>query len=96
MDIDTKLLFDVALVKFRGTDSAAAFLNSATRKSDCSVAVFPSDPFGYRLRSIDWVSSDGWAGVTRNETVPAGDRTVTRIDYSGGTTRICREATGAK
>ena len=48
IDLDSKLLLDVALFKRHGIDPAAAFLHGVIEKHDCSEAVFLSDAFGYR------------------------------------------------
>jgi putative transposase len=48
IDLDTKLILDVALFERHGTDPAAEFLHGVTEKHDCSEAVFLSDAFGYR------------------------------------------------
>jgi len=48
IDLDTKLILDVALFDQHGTDPAAAFLHGITEKHDCSEAVFLTDAFGYR------------------------------------------------
>jgi putative transposase len=47
IDLETKLLLDVALFGRRGTDPAAAFLHGLTEKHDLSKAVFLVDGFGY-------------------------------------------------
>jgi putative transposase len=47
IDLETKLLLDVALFGRRGTDPAAAFLHGLTEKHDLSEAVFLVDGFGY-------------------------------------------------
>ncbi len=46
IDLDTKLILDIALFSRHGTDSAAAFLHAITEKHDCSEAVFLTDAFG--------------------------------------------------
>ena len=43
VDVDTKLILDVALFGRHGTDPAAAFLHGLTEKHDCSEAVFLVD-----------------------------------------------------
>jgi putative transposase len=48
IDVDTKLILDVALFGRHGTDPAAAFLHGLTEKHDCSEAVFLVDQYGYR------------------------------------------------
>jgi len=48
VDVDTKLILDVALFGRHGTDPAAAFLHGLTEKHDCSEAVFLVDQYGYR------------------------------------------------
>ncbi len=48
IDVETKLILDVALFKRHGTDPAAAFLHGLTEKHDLSEAVFLVDQFGYR------------------------------------------------
>ena len=48
LGLDTKLVFDVTLFKYRGTDPAAAFLHSIAEKHDCSGAVSLVDVYGYR------------------------------------------------
>ncbi|WP_353633501.1 IS6 family transposase (plasmid) [Halobacterium sp. NMX12-1] len=48
IDIDTKLILDVALFGRHGTDPAAAFLQKLQEKYDLSEAEFLVDQFGYR------------------------------------------------
>jgi len=48
IDIDTKLILDVALFGRHGTDPAAAFLQKLREKHDLSEAEFLVDQFGYR------------------------------------------------
>jgi putative transposase len=48
IDVDTKLILDVALFGRHSTDPAAAFLHGLTEKHDCSEAVFLVDQYGYR------------------------------------------------
>jgi len=48
IDIDTKLILDVALFGRHGTDPAAAFLSGLREKHDLSNATFLVDQFGYR------------------------------------------------
>ena len=48
IDLDTKVILDVALFKRHGTDPAAAFLHGVCEKHDCSETVFLADAFGYR------------------------------------------------
>jgi putative transposase len=48
IDIDTKLILDVALFGRHGTDPAAAFLQKLQEKHDLSEAEFLVDQFGYR------------------------------------------------
>ena len=48
IDIDTKLILDVALFGRHGTDPAAAFLAGLREKHDLSEADFLVDQFGYR------------------------------------------------
>ena len=48
IDIDTKLILDVALFGRHGTDPAAAFLHRLDEKYDLSDTVFLVDQFGYR------------------------------------------------
>ncbi|MCD2201447.1 IS6 family transposase [Halobacterium sp. KA-4] len=48
IDIDTKLILDVALFGRHGTDPAAAFLAGLREKHDLSEAEFLVDQFGYR------------------------------------------------
>lgn len=48
IDIDTKLILDIALFGGHGTDPAAAFLCGLTEKHDFSDAVFLVDQYGYR------------------------------------------------
>jgi putative transposase len=48
IDVETKLILDVALFGRHGTDPAAAFLHGLTEKHDCSEAVFLVDQYGYR------------------------------------------------
>lgn len=48
IDLDTKLILDVALFGRHGTDPAAAFLPGLREKHDLSDAVFLVDQFGYR------------------------------------------------
>jgi putative transposase len=47
IDLDTKLLLDIAVFGRRGTDPAAAFLHNLTEKHDCSQATFLVDGYGY-------------------------------------------------
>jgi putative transposase len=48
IDIETKLILDVALFGQHGTDPAAAFLAGLREKHDLSEAEFLVDQFGYR------------------------------------------------
>jgi putative transposase len=48
IDIDTKLILDVALFGRHGTDPAAAFLSGLAEKHDLSDTTFLVDQFGYR------------------------------------------------
>ncbi len=48
IDIETKLILDVALFSRHGTDPAAAFLQKLREKYDLSEAEFLVDQFGYR------------------------------------------------
>jgi putative transposase len=48
IDLDTKLILDVALFGRHGTDPAAAFLSGLDEKHDLSDTVFLVDQFGYR------------------------------------------------
>jgi putative transposase len=48
IDLDTKLILDVALFGRHGTDPAAAFLSGLAEKHDLSDTVFLVDQFGYR------------------------------------------------
>ncbi|WP_255195266.1 IS6 family transposase [Halorarius litoreus] len=48
IDLDTKLILDVALFGRHGTDPAAAFLSGLAKKHDLSDTVFLVDQFGYR------------------------------------------------
>jgi putative transposase len=48
IDIDTKVILDVALFGRHGTDPAAAFLSDLAEKHDLSDTVFLVDQFGYR------------------------------------------------
>ena len=48
IDIETKLILDVALFGSHGTDPAAAFLTRLDEKHDLSEAEFLVDQFGYR------------------------------------------------
>jgi transposase-like protein len=48
IDIDTKLILDVALFGRWGTDPAAAFLHGLREKHDLPDAEFLIDQFGYR------------------------------------------------
>jgi len=48
IDLDTKLILDVALFSRHGTDPAAAFLQKLHEKHDLSEAMFLVDQFGYR------------------------------------------------
>ncbi|MDL0130808.1 IS6 family transposase [Halobacterium salinarum] len=48
IDIDTKLILDVALFGRHGTDPAAAFLQKLQEKHDLSEAEFLVNQFGYR------------------------------------------------
>jgi len=48
IDIDTKLILDVALFGRHGIDPAAAFLQKLQEKHDLSEAEFLVDQFGYR------------------------------------------------
>ncbi len=49
IDLDTKVILDVALFKRHGTDPAAAFLHGVCEKHDCSETVFLADAFDYRI-----------------------------------------------
>jgi putative transposase len=48
IDLDTKLILDVALFGRHGTDPAAAFLHGLREKHDRSDTTFLVDQFGYR------------------------------------------------
>ena len=48
IDLDTKLILDVALFGRHGTDPAAAFLSGLDEKHDLTDTVFLVDQFGYR------------------------------------------------
>ncbi|WP_157572950.1 integrase core domain-containing protein, partial [Halogranum rubrum] len=48
IDLDTKVILDVALFERHGTYPAAAFLHGVCEKHDCSETVFLADAFGYR------------------------------------------------
>jgi putative transposase len=48
IDLDTKLILDVALFRRHGTDPAAAFLSRLAEKHDLSDTTFLVDQFGYR------------------------------------------------
>jgi putative transposase len=48
IDLDTKVILDVALFKRHGTDPAASFLHGVCEKHDCSDTVFLADAFEYR------------------------------------------------
>ncbi|MCD2201374.1 IS6 family transposase [Halobacterium sp. KA-4] len=48
IDLDTKLILDVALFGRHGTDPAAAFLSGLAEKHDLSDTTFLVDQFGYR------------------------------------------------
>jgi putative transposase len=48
IDLDTKLILDVALFGRHGTNPAAAFLSRLAEKHDLSDTVFLVDQFGYR------------------------------------------------
>jgi putative transposase len=48
IDLDTKLILDVALFGRHGTDPAAAFLSGLAEKHDVSDTVVLVDQFGYR------------------------------------------------
>ncbi|WP_280587569.1 IS6 family transposase [Halorubrum sp. Boch-26] len=48
IDLDTKLILDVALFGCHGTDPAAAFLSRLAEKHDLSDTTFLVDQFGYR------------------------------------------------
>jgi putative transposase len=52
IDLDTKLILDVALFERHGTGPAATFLHSVTEEHDCSEAVFLSDASAIGLPSI--------------------------------------------
>jgi putative transposase len=58
IDVDTKLILDVALFGRNSTDTAAAFLHGLTEKHDCSDAVFLVDQYGYRTA----LARLGWSG----------------------------------
>jgi transposase-like protein len=47
IDIDSRLILDVAVFGRRGTDPAAAFLHRLTQKHDLSETVFLVDGYGY-------------------------------------------------
>jgi putative transposase len=47
IDIDTKLILDIALFGRHGTDQAAAFLHGLREKHDLSDAEFLVTQFGY-------------------------------------------------
>ncbi len=51
IDIETKLILDVALFRRHRTDPAAAFLQKLREKHDLSETEFLVDQFGYRLPS---------------------------------------------
>ncbi|ELZ98041.1 transposase [Haloferax mucosum ATCC BAA-1512] len=48
IDLNTKVILDVALFKRHGTDPAAAFLHGVCEKHDCSETMFLADDFGHR------------------------------------------------
>ncbi|GAA0271442.1 hypothetical protein GCM10009000_104040 [Halobacterium noricense] len=48
IDLDTKLILDVALFGRHGTDPVAAFLSGLAEKHDLSDTTFLVDQFGYR------------------------------------------------
>jgi putative transposase len=48
IDLDTKLILDIALFGRHGTDPAAAFLSGLAEKHDLSDTTFLVDQFGYR------------------------------------------------
>ncbi|GAA0268318.1 hypothetical protein GCM10009000_100640 [Halobacterium noricense] len=48
IDLDSKLILDVALFGRHGTDPAAAFLSGLAKKHDLSDTTFLVDQFGYR------------------------------------------------
>lgn len=48
IDLDTKFLLDIQLLKRHGTDPAAAFLHGVVEKHDCEDAVVLVAQFGYR------------------------------------------------
>lgn len=47
IDLDTKVLLDIAVFGRRGTNPTAAFLQKLTEKHDCSQATFLVDGYGY-------------------------------------------------
>jgi putative transposase len=63
IDIETKLLLDVALFGQRGTDPAAAFLHRLTEKHDLSDATFLVDGFGY-LTALSRIGLSGHLDYT--------------------------------
>jgi transposase-like protein len=49
IDLDSRLLLDVAVFGRRGTDPAAAFLHGLTEKYDLAEAEFLADGAGYLI-----------------------------------------------
>jgi transposase-like protein len=57
IDLDTKLIFDVALFGRHGTDPAAAFLSGLAEKHDLSDTTFLVNQLGYRTAFEYWERS---------------------------------------
>jgi len=63
IDLDTKLILDVALFGRHGTDPAAAFLSGLAEKHDLSDTRFLVDQFGYRT-ALARLGLTGWVDYT--------------------------------
>ncbi len=53
IDLDSRLILDIAVFGRQGTDPAAVFLHRLTEKHDLSDVVFLVDGYGYLLPSLD-------------------------------------------
>jgi len=71
IDLDTKMLLDIAVFGRRGTDPAAAFLHGLTQKHDCSQAVFLVDGFGY-LTALSRIGLSGHLEYTDRNLIENG------------------------
>ncbi len=80
IDIETKLILDVALFGHHGTDPAAAFLHQLRQKYDLSDTVFLVDQFGYRT-ALSRLGLSGQVDYTERNLIEKWFHTLTmRLD----------------